>query len=62
VRIRLDPAGRVLDCAIENSSGRPDFDASAVNAVLRAGPLPEPPSPAQQELIISFNSRELAGN
>lgn len=61
VRIRLDPQGHVLDCAIERSSGRADFDASAVNAVLRAGTLPEPPTPAQQDLLINFNAQQLAG-
>ena len=61
VRIQLDRSGRVLDCKIVNSSGRPEFDASAVNAVLRTGTLPPPPTPAQQELIISFNSLQMLG-
>ncbi len=47
---------------IVESSGRADFDASAVNAVLRTKTLPKPPTKEQQDLIISFNSLELAGN
>lgn len=61
IRIRLAPDGRVLDCRIEQSSGRPDFDASAVNAVLRTKNLPPPPTPAQQDLLINFNAQQLAG-
>ncbi len=61
VRIRLAPDGKVLDCRIEQSSGRPDFDASAINAVLRTKNLPPPPTPAQQDMLISFNAQQLAG-
>lgn len=61
VRIKLAPDGSVLDCRIEQGSGRPDFDASAVNAVLRTKRLPPPPTPAQQDLIINFNAQQLAG-
>ena len=61
VRIKLDKQGRVLDCHIERSSGRPEFDASAVNAVVRTGTLPPPPTAAQQDLVISFNSLQMAG-
>ena len=61
VRIQLDPHGKVLDCKVEKSSGRPEFDASAVNAVVRTGNLPAPPTPAQQDLIISFNSQQMLG-
>jgi len=61
VRIKLDKQGRVLDCGIERSSGRPEFDASAVNAILRAKTLPPPPTPAQQDLVISFNSLQMMG-
>ena len=59
VRIKLDPSGRVLDCKVEKSSGRPDYDASAVNAVIRTGTLPPPPTPAQRDIIISFNSQTM---
>lgn len=62
VRIKLDLAGTVMKVEIVQSSGRADFDASAVNAVLRTKTLPKPPTKEQQDLIISFNSLELAGN
>ena len=62
VRIKLDLAGTVMKVEIVESSGRADFDASAVNAVLRTKTLPKPPTKEQQDLIISFNSLELAGN
>ena len=60
VRIRLDPQGNVLSATIERASGRPDFDASAVNAVIRTKVLPPPPSPEQRELLINFNSLEMS--
>lgn len=62
VRIRLDISGTVLSAEIVEGSGRADFDASAVNAVLRTKVLPKPPTKDQQDLIISFNALELAGN
>ena len=62
VRIRLDISGTVLSAEIVEGSGRADFDASAVNAVLRTKVLPKPPTKEQQDLIISFNALELAGN
>lgn len=61
VRVKLDPSGQVLDASLERSSGRADFDASAVNAVRRTQNLPKPPTPEQQEIVIAFNSLELMG-
>ncbi len=60
VRVQVDPQGNVLSCHIERSSGRPDFDASAVNAVVRTKVLPPPPTLEQQEIVISFNALELS--
>lgn len=59
VHVRIDADGNVLSCVIERSSGRSDFDASAVNAVIRTKILPPPPTPAQQDMIIVFNSLEV---
>lgn len=59
VHVRIDAEGNVLFCAIKRSSGRSDFDASAVNAVIRTKTLPPPPTPAQQDMIIVFNSLEV---
>ena len=61
VRVRLDPEGNVLDASLERGSGRADFDSSTVNAVIRTKKLPKPPTPEQQDLILTFNSLELAG-
>ena len=61
VRIKLDTQGNVLDCHIERSSGRPEYDASAINAIIRTKTLPPPPTPAQQDLVISFNSQQMMG-
>ncbi len=61
VRVVLDANGLVQTASIEQSSGRADFDASAVNAVIRTKQLPKPPSPAHQELVIAFNALEMAG-
>ncbi len=60
VRVVLDKSGQVLDATVERSSGRADFDASAVNAVLRTRSLPPPPTAEQQEIVIAFNSLEMA--
>ena len=61
VRIVQDAAGTIQDCRIVSSSGRNDVDASAVNAVLRTGNLPPPPTLEQHELIITFNTQDMAG-
>ncbi|MCH5277583.1 MAG: TonB C-terminal domain-containing protein [Desulfovibrionaceae bacterium] len=60
VRIVQDAAGNIQDCKILRSSGRGDVDASAVNAVLRTGQLPPPPTLDQHELIITFNTQDMA--
>ena len=60
VRVKIDESGRVLDATIENPSPRPDFDASAINAILRTQKLPPPPTSEQQNIVIRFNSLELS--
>ena len=59
VNVKLDSSGKVLSCTIARSSGRAEVDASAVNAVIRTKVLPPPPTPEQQELLITFNTQEL---
>ncbi|MEG1610043.1 MAG: cell envelope integrity protein TolA [Bilophila sp.] len=61
VKVKVDPRGEVLDCSIARSSGRAEFDASAVNAVVRTKVLPPPPTPDQQEMVLTFNSQEMMG-
>ncbi len=43
VIVKLSPGGRVLTKQISKSSGRPEFDASALEAVEAADPFPAPP-------------------
>lgn len=56
--IKISPTGEILDSRVERSSGRAEFDGSAVNAVRRTRQLPPPPTADQQELIVSFNSQD----
>ena len=56
--IKISPAGEILDSRVERSSGRAEFDGSALNAVRRTRQLPPPPTADQQELIVSFNSQD----
>ncbi len=58
VFVQLDMAGNIIDQHLERSSGRADFDASALNALIRLGKLPAPPSPDLQNLILVFNSAQ----
>ncbi len=59
VEIRLGPDGGILDYTLLVSSGRPDFDASALKAVDETRQLPIPPSPDLSVLRINFNLQEL---
>ena len=61
VNVKLDPNGKVLSCTVARSSGRAEVDASAVNAVIRTKVLPAPPTPDQQELLLTFNTQEMMG-
>lgn len=46
LRISILPGGEVGNVVVADSSGNPAFDASAVEAVKRANPLPVPDDPA----------------
>lgn len=52
--IRLGPDGNVLDVKITKSSGDPSLDSSARAAVLKASPLPVPPSAEEFEPFRQF--------
>ncbi len=58
VLVQLDANGTILDRRIETSSGRADFDASAINALDRLVRLPEPPNRELQILTLVFNSAQ----
>ena len=61
VSVKLDRSGKVLSCTVARSSGRAEVDASAVNAVIRTKVLPAPPTPEQQDLLLTFNTQEMMG-
>ena len=59
IRVRLSPAGDVLDASVVSSSGNARFDRSAETAARKASPLPIPSDPSiNQEfrtLTLTFN-------
>ena len=50
IGVRLGDDGRVMDVAIDESSGDETFDRSAIRAVLQASPLP-PLTPETREKV-----------
>lgn len=64
VRVRVDMQGKVLQAELSQSSGNAQYDASAVNAVVRtgqAGQFPPPPSAEYTDLELIFSYDELMG-
>lgn len=64
VKVNVDMQGNVLNAEISRSSGNAQFDASAVNAVVRtsqAGEFPPPPNPSYTDLDLFFTMDELMG-
>jgi TonB family protein len=64
VRVKVDMQGKVLQAVISQGSGNSQFDASAVNAILRtsqAGQFPPPPSQEYTDLDLVFTLDELMG-
>lgn len=62
VRVAVDLQGKVMMAELERNSGNAQFDASAVNAVIRtdqAGLFPPPPGPEFLDLRLVFNMNEL---
>ncbi|RJQ13513.1 MAG: cell envelope integrity protein TolA [Nitrospiraceae bacterium] len=52
VSFRMDGEGKVVAYKVEKSSGSTLFDRSAVNAILKASPLP--PHPVENEIVVRF--------
>lgn len=62
VRVNVDMQGNVLDTKVTQSSGNAQYDASAVNAIIRtsrAGDFPPPPNPEYTNLDLVFMLDEL---
>jgi TonB family protein len=59
VEVEIDATGRIVGSRILRSSGREDFDHSALRAVEDTRQLPEPPSARIRTLIVDFNLHEL---
>lgn len=57
VRLRVGDDGRVLDFAIDASSGQPEVDAAALRAVAATGTLPVPPPGAARDIVLTFTVR-----
>lgn len=51
VVIKISPSGKVLSKSIFKSSGRPEFDASVIEAVEAADPFPAPPEKFKRVLM-----------
>ncbi len=64
VRVRVDMQGKVQQAVVSQGSGNSQFDASAVNAVIRtsqSGDFPPPPSAEYCDLDLVFTLNELMG-
>ncbi len=64
VNVRVDAQGKVQQTAVTRSSGNAQFDASAVNAIVRtsqSGDFPPPPSAAYGDLDLVFTLDEMMG-
>ncbi len=58
IKVLLDVHGKIVNTEVLRSSGRADFDASALNALSRLGSLPPPPNKELQELELEFSSAQ----
>lgn len=64
IKVRVDMDGKVLSTEVIQGSGNAQFDASAVNAIVRtnnAGQYPPPPSSEYMEMDLVFTLDELMG-
>lgn len=59
VEVEIDQTGRIVRSRVLRSSGREDFDHSALRAIEDTRQLPEPPSARIRTLIIDFNLQDL---
>lgn len=64
INVKVDAQGKVLQTAVTHGSGNSQFDASAVNAIIRtsqSGQFPPPPSADYSDLDLVFTLDELMG-
>lgn len=64
VNVKVDAQGKVQQTQVTRSSGNAQFDASAVNAIVRtsqSGDFPPPPSAAYGDLDLVFTLDEMMG-
>ncbi|MDR2261071.1 MAG: energy transducer TonB [Azoarcus sp.] len=61
VRFSIAPDGSVRSAAVKKSSGHPDLDAAALDAIRRSSPFPSPPFEREMEFSTTFNFDEVKG-
>ena len=64
INVKVDAQGKVLQTTVTRGSGNAQFDASAVNAIIRtsqSGQFPPPPSADYSDLDLVFTLDELMG-
>ena len=64
INVKVDMQGKVQEAKVIQSSGNPQFDSSAVSAIMRTsnnGAFPPPPSQAYTDLDLSFSLNDLMG-
>lgn len=64
IKVTVDMNGKVTEAVVSKSSGNAQYDASAVNAIIRtsnAGDFPVPPNISYTELDLVFTMDELMG-
>ena len=62
INVKVDAQGKVLQTTVTRGSGNAQFDASAVNAIIRtsqSGQFPPPPSADYSDLDLVFTLDEL---
>lgn len=59
LEIKIDPKGAISSSRVLTPSGKPDFDDSAMRAVVQTEKLPPPPTRTVDTLRITFNLQDL---
>ena len=55
LNVKVDPGGEVTSVSVIRSSGDPEFDRTAEDAIRKSSPLPFPDNPKYYEFIKEFN-------